>query len=207
MKTLGFLRPCLIVVGLLVGPAFGLPADRVVHYAIRVDPTNPNSRVQYVLAPTISAREQDGDWVGWEVANYSITEKALLGSDTVWAVDLPFVDTTDGLWWVEHADPNAPVRSDFAVPAAVIDTAVASDPGSPNLYFDVVGVPYTPPAGGGPFEVTGALDFAFWSVPQAADPPLPPDPPTPPDPPDDSGDDEPVDIPEPYNDPIAAGAQ
>ena len=191
MKTHRVLKPCLIVVGLLVGPAFGLPADRVVYYAIRVDPTNPNSRVQYVLASTISAREQDGDWIGWEVANYSITEKALLGSDTVWAVDLPFVDTTDGLWWVEHADPNAPVRSDFAVPAAVIDTAVASDPGIPNLYFDVVGVPYTPPAGGAPFEVTGALDFAFWSVPQAADPPAPPAPP--PDPPDDSGDDEPVD--------------
>lgn len=199
MKTYRFLKPCLILVGLLVGPAFGLPPDRVVNYAIRVDPTNPNSRVQYVLSSTVSAQEQDGDWIGWEVQNYTITEKAVLGSDTVWAVDLPFVDTTDGLWWVEHADPDNPNRPEFVVPAAVIDTAVANDPGIPDLYFDVVGAPYTPPAEGAPFEVTGALNFVFSTTSDpndspddmgagvlvgVSDPSDPPDPPYPQDPPD-----------------------
>ncbi len=204
MKARRFLKPCLILVGLLVGPAFGLPANRVVHYAIRVDPTNPNSRVQYVLSVTISAQAQDGDWIGWEVESYRITEKALLGSDTVWAIDFPFVDTTDGLWWVEHADPDGPIRPEFVEPAGVIGTAVANDPADPDLYFDVVGVPYTQPPEGAPFEVTGALDFAFWAMEEP--PPSPPPgeqgpPPPPPDPPDDKGDDEPVDSPDLPNPP------
>jgi len=184
MSVHRFLKPCLILVGLLVGPALGLPADRVVHYAIRVDPTNPNSRVQYVLSATLSARERYGDWIGWEVENFTITEKAVLGKDTVWGVDFPFVDTSDGLWWVRHADPANPVRSEFVEPAGVIDTAVPNDPAIPNLYFRVVGVPYAPPAGGAPFGVTAALDFEFSTTLDPYDPP------------DDGGDNEPADMPD-----------
>lgn len=171
-----------------------LPPDRVVHFAIHENPSNPNSRIQYVLSLSISAQEQDGDSVGWAVDNYKITEKAILGSDTVWDVDSPSVDTTDGLWWVEHADPDDPVRSDFVEPAPVADTAIANDPADPDLDFDVVGVPYTEPPEGPPYEVTGALDFTFSTTPDPNDPP------------DDSGDDEPVDIPDWGSDP-SRGAQ
>ena len=189
MKTYRVMKPCLILVGLLVGPAFGLPAERVAHYVIRLDPTNPGSRVQYVLSSTISAQEQDGDWIGWEVQSYKITEKAVLGSDTVWAADFPFVDTSDGLWWVEHADPDNPIPSEFALPAGIVGAAVSNDPGVPALYFSVVGAPYSPPAGGSPVEATGALTFSFSRTPDPNDPP------------DDSGDDEPVDLPDPADPP------
>jgi len=184
MKAHRFVKPCAILVGLLVGPAFGKPADRVVQYAIHVDPTNPKSRVQYVLSLTISAREQDQGWIGWQVENYTITEKAILGRDTVWSVDFPFVDTTDGLWWVEHIDPDNPDRSEFGMPAAVVDTAVAQDAGDPDLHFSVVGVPYASPAGLEQSGVIGAVDFTFSTTANPYDLP------------DDSGDGEPVDTPD-----------
>jgi len=166
---------------MMYSAAMALPADRVIYFAIHENPENPNSRVQYYLSLSITAADQDGDWIGWDITNYKITEKAVLGSDTVWDVDSPNVGTTDGLWWVEHADPDNPIPTEFVEPAPVADTAVAVDPADPDLDFDVVGVPYTPPPGGPPYQVTAALDFAFSAT---ADPN---------DPPDDSGDDEPVD--------------
>ncbi len=170
--------------------AMALPPDRVVHIAIHQNPENPTSRVQYFLSYSITAVEQDGDWIGWEIENLKITEKALLGADTVWDVDYPDVGTTDGLWWIEHDDPADPVRADFVEPAPVADTAVASDPADPDLDFDVVGVPYTEPPEGPPYEITGAINFAFSTTPDPDDPP------------DDSGDDEPVDGDNPPDPPL-----
>ena len=167
--------------------AEALPPDRVVHFAIHENPSNPASRIQYVLSLSISAQDQSGDFIGWAVDNYKITEKAILGSDTVWDVDSPAIDTADGLWWVPHADPDNPVRTDFVEPAPVAGTALANDPTDPDLHFDVVGVPYTPPPGGPPYTVTAALDFTF-TLDGHTDP-------------NDSGDDEPVDIPDWGTDP------
>jgi len=93
---------------------------------------------------------------------------------------------------VEHADPDNPVRSDFVEPAPVTDTALADDPADPDLHFDVVGVPYTPPPGGPPYAVTAALDFTFTKDGHTD--------------PDDSGNDEPVDVPDWGSDP-GMGAQ
>ncbi len=173
----------------LTTAAAALPADRTIYIAIHQNPANPHSRVQYVLAQMITAVEQDGDWIGWEIENYKITEKALLGADTVWDVDYPDVGTTDGLWWVEHYDPDNPVPADFAEAAPVADRAIANDPANPDLYFDVAGVPYTAPPGGPPYELTGAISFTFSTTANANDPP------------DDSGDDEPVDSPDNPNPP------
>jgi len=169
-----------------------LPPDRLVHFGIHEDPSNPHRPMQYLLSLSISAQSQSGDFIGWAVTNYRITEKAVLGSDTVWDVDSPAVNTADGLWWVEHADPNNPVRGDFIEPAPVVDTAIANDPGDPDLHFDVVGVAYAPPPGGPPYAVTAALDFAFTRDGHTS--------------PDDSGDDEPVDVPDWGSDP-SPGAQ
>ena len=138
-----------------------LPDDRVVHVGIHADPTNPNSRVEYYVSHSISAQEQDGDWIAWQIDNYKITEKAIVGSDTVWGVDLPFVDTPDGLWWVEHVDPGSPVRPDFKAIPPVVDTAIANDPADDDLEFDVSEGVYTEPPEGDPWEVTTALDFTF----------------------------------------------
>lgn len=178
-----FLLFCLAPVVCLTSQARAdLPDDRIVHFAIHEDPSNPNSPIDYILSLSISAQEQDGDWIGWQVDNYQITEKATLGSDTIWDVDLPDVGTADGLWWVEHSDPDNPVRADFKAIAPVVDTAVADDPNGDDLEFDVSSGVYTPPQGGDPWEITTALDFTF-TVSGEADP-------------SDSGTDEPAEMPD-----------
>jgi len=159
-----------------------LPPDRVVHYAIREDPADPDSRIQYVLSLSLSAQEQNVDYIGWSVDNYMITETAVIGVDSVWDVDAPNVLTTDGLWWVKHADPDNPVRSDFVEPAQIADTASAHDPSDPDLHFDVAGVPYSEPPEGPPYAVTAALDFTFIKDGSSE--------------PDDSGSHEPADVPD-----------
>lgn len=174
--------------------ALALPQDRVVHIGIHEDPQQPASRIQYILSFSLSAQEQDGDSIGWEVSYLKITEKAILGSDTEWDVDLPDVDSSDGWWWVEHGDPAAPVRSDFVELPSIADTAFAINPTEDNLEFDIAGVPYTPPPGGPPYSVTAALDFAFTKGGN----------PDPEPPPDDSGDNEPVDVPDWPDDPTTS---
>ena len=109
---------------------FALPADRTHYVAIHQNPANPNSRVQYYFAIAIHAEDQDGDDIGWAVTNFKIVEKALLGSDTIWDVDDPDVDTADGLWWVTHTDPDNPVRAEFIQPPPIADTASTTSPSS-----------------------------------------------------------------------------
>jgi len=174
---------CASLVG--VQAASALPPDRNVYFLVRQNPDNPSSPIQYYFTLELTADSQDGNEVGWAVVAFSITEKATLGSDTVWSLVDPFVDTADGLWWVTHADPDNPVRSEFTLPVRVADTAVAEDPSDDDLDFDMAGVDYTPPPEGAPYEVTAALDF---SLKRSSTPPD--------DPPDDSGDDEPVDTPD-----------
>lgn len=175
---------------LLVQSASALPPDRHVYFAVHQNPDNPTSPIQYYFTLDISAVSQDGNDIGWAVTSFSITELVTLGNDIVWSLDDPFVDTTDGLWWVTHADPDNPVRFEFTLPAHMADTALAEDPSNADLDFDMQGESYTAPPGGAPYEVTAALDFSLTlSTTPAGDPP------------DDSGDDEPVDLPDGPNDP------
>jgi len=167
-----------------VQSASALPPDRHVYMAIHQNPDNPTSPVQYYFTLNITAVSQDGNDIGWAVTSFSITEKVTLGNDIVWSLDDPFVDTVDGLWWVTHADPDNPVRSEFILPVHIADTALAEDPSNADLDFDVAGDTYTAPPEGAPYEVTAALDFSLrLSTTPAQDPP------------DDSGNDEPVDSP------------
>lgn len=149
----------LVVFAFLGGVAYGLPADRVVTIGIRSNPDNPTSPVHYEAALSLSAVAQDGNWIGWEVVNLTFREKATLGTDTVWSIDYPLVDTQDELWWVEHADPNQPVRTDFKELAPITGVALPVTPGMKNLDFSIEGVPYTPPPEGAPYASTSAISF------------------------------------------------
>lgn len=143
----------------LGGSAFGLPEDRVVTIGIRTNPDNPTSSVHYEVALSLSAVAQDGNWIGWEVVNLTFREKATLGTDTLWSIDYPLVDTDDELWWVEHADPSKPVRPDFKELAPIMGVALPETPGAKNLDFSIEGVPYTPPPDGAPYANTSAISF------------------------------------------------
>jgi len=164
--------------------ALALPPDRVVQYCIHEDPLNAHSAIEYVIAVSLTADSRDGNAIGWGVTNFTLVNKDAVNGDTVWEVAWPFIDTPDGLWWVEHVDPDNPVRLDFVELAPIVDTAFANDPANDAMNFHIEGVPYTPPPEGAPWAVTGALDFSLTA---AADPSSSPD---------DSGDDEPVDLPD-----------
>jgi len=174
-----------VLVTFLGGVAYGLPEDRVVTIGIHSNPDDSTSRVQYEVALSLSAVTQDGNWIGWEVVNLTLREKATLGTDTVWSIDYPLVDTEDELWWVEHSDPSQPVRTDFKELAPIVGVALPETPGVKNLDFSIEGVPYAPPPEGAPYASTSAISFRLRLTNETTSDPTKLA--------DDSGADEPVD--------------
>ena len=70
-----------------------------------------------------------------------------------WFKTDPFVDTADGLWWIDHADPVSPVISEFLIPPRIADTAPSVNPFTEAaLEFDIEGAVYVEPPEGAPFE-------------------------------------------------------
>jgi hypothetical protein len=180
------------VVVCLQGFAVGqLPASRTVTLNIYEDPNDPESPVQTEIVLEVSAVEQDGDSVGWQVDSLSVARAVSDGTVAVWEQPLPDVVSADGLWWVDHADTQAPVTEEFAVVPWMAGVAESLDPRFTDLEFDLAGEVYTPPPEGAPFEVTTSLSYALRAS-------------SPDEPVDDSDDDEPVEIPGPINDPHCA---
>ena len=167
-----------------------LPADRSVFYVMHAVPTDPASEATFIVKLDLRAVDQIGADVAWEVAAATFRESLTGGNENRWNITLPFVDTPDGLWWIEHADPDIPVRSEFTVPPTLLGLAIAEDPADPDLHFDVAGVLYVPPPEGAPYQTTASLSYAMR---QDGDPD-----------PDPVGDDEPVDVPDGVNDPTFA---
>lgn len=181
----------LTVCSLYQTEVFALTPDQTVQFNLRETPGNPLSNITHRVILGLFEDGRDGDNVGWEVAIATIHE--LDGNGDVayrWSKGYPTVDTGDGLWWIEHADPDNPVMEEFVLPPRIYDTAGALDPGVSDLDFDIEGNTYNEPPGGPPFDTTGSLD----SFLRLAD--------TPPPPPKKDESDEPVEVPddpeEPY---------
>lgn len=161
-----------------------LPADRSVHYVVRNIPTDPSSGILFTMSLNIQAIEQVGNSVAWEITSV-VFNKPAGGVDEFWSVEFPFVNTNDGLWWVEHADPVIPVRNEFVYVPTLLGTAVPDDPNNQNLNFDIAGGIYIPPPEGSPYETTTVLSYSLTTEDS-----------------NDSGDDEPVEVPSGVNDPF-----
>ena len=150
-----------------------LPGEQTVEYVIHEDPLDALSDVAFVVRMDLSAGEPDGAWIGWEVTAVEFRKPGTGGTpDTVWIQTHPYLDTADGLWWVEHADPAAPVLAEFDMPPWLLGTAAATDPVDADLDYDFEGVEYTaPPAPDEPpYAHTTGLAFAF--VEQGSSEPL-----------------------------------
>lgn len=158
--------------------------DFTVEYDLRETPGDPNSDITHRVILGLIDDSRDGDNVGWEVAVLTIRELDENGDvRDSWTKDYPTVDTADGLWWIEHADPDEPVMDEFVVLPRIYDTAKALDPGDSDLDFDFEGHVYEEPPGGPPFGTTASLD----SFLRLAETPAPP--------PKKDENDEPVEIP------------
>lgn len=135
------------------------PPDYTVQFNLRETAGDPTSDIAFSITLGLMNESQDGDSIGWDVIVVTIRDLDENGAIVDrWSMAHPFVDTADGLWWIEHADPGNPSNSEFALVPRIQDTAPSPDPGVSDLDFDFQGNSYSAPPGGLPFSVTASLD-------------------------------------------------
>lgn len=140
------------------------PMTGDIEYLIHETPADPNSPVDFRIKLSLESSDQDGDEIGWDITSIEIREVG--DPDAVWVDDDPIVPTEDGLWWVEHDDPNNPQNAEFTMPPRLQGTATAQQYAGDDLDYDFEGKTYTPPEPSGepPYQITAALDYTFTLV-------------------------------------------
>ena len=149
----------LTVCSLYQAEVHAIPPDFVAQFNLRETPGDPFSDITHRVIVGLFEDSRSGDNVAWEAAILTIHELDENGDvEYRWTKGYPTVDTTDGLWWIEHADPDNPVMEEFVLSPRIHGTALALDQGVSDLDFDIEGNVYAEPPGGPPFETTGSLD-------------------------------------------------
>lgn len=138
-----------------------LPPDQTIYYNFRDVPTDPDSDVILIVVLDLQAADSDGDSIGWKITTAEFRKPTGARAYSIWTDNAPFVDSPDGLWWVEHANHEKLKRSEFVMSPWLVGTAAAEDPSTPGLQYDLVGVVYIPPPSGPLFEVTAAMTYEF----------------------------------------------
>lgn len=172
--------PC--VLGVLRGAeatqATSPPQTQIVSYTVYEDPDAPNPTPIWMVALLLVEADASGNDVGWAVGEVTIYEINDPSADRVWVHTAPNVDTPDGLWWVNHADPANPQLQEFDLPPLVSGLAAAEDPIDPDLNYEFEGRAYVAPPGGPQFAATAAIDLRFieyqspWPVIDRQDEPV-----------------------------------
>jgi hypothetical protein len=170
--------------------ALAWPADQIIYYAMHETPTVPTSPVTFVISMKLHAQDADRNWIGWKIERVAFRDPGPTPSaDRRWVKVSPTVPTSDGLWWVYHANSEQPIRAEFVLPPRLVGTATAADVAYADLNYDFAGVPYPPPPGGAPYNPTAALDYTMTLVGELLAI--------------EEGEDEPIDV--PINDPPPIG--
>ncbi len=134
------------------------PLDRVIGFNLHKTIGDLTSPIDITVTMGLMIEAQYGESIGWEVMVVTIREFNEDGDLlNTWSKFKPIVDTTDGLWWIQHANPASPVNSEFLVPPRLVDTAGHVNPTEPALEFDIEGAIYVAPPEGAPFEDTASL--------------------------------------------------
>ncbi|MCP4246991.1 MAG: hypothetical protein GY778_08065 [bacterium] len=120
--------------------AAALPDDQIVQYVIREDPGDDDSAVVFGFEFTLHAVGTDGGSVEWELTQLVLIEVDSDGAAAAdWEDAWAAFDTTNGTWWVAHADPQSPTLAEFADPPVLNGTAQASDPADADLDYTIEG--------------------------------------------------------------------
>jgi hypothetical protein len=146
------------------GVASALPDDQTIDYSVYATPTDPESAVVFIASLTLVADSASAEEVGWEVTEIRFTQPGEGSNpDIVWVESTPVVESPDGLWWVDHADVENPVDSEFVMPPLLTGTALPEDPAEDDLDYTLEGVTYTPPQTPEepPHATTAAMDYSF----------------------------------------------
>ncbi len=152
------------VAGISSAWAEGLPEDQKVAYLIHAVASDPNSPVTFEVTLSLEARGQAGTVVGWTVTGIEFHQLGVGGaSDRAWTESQPIVPTADGLWWVQHADPQAPQAAEFSTPPVFAGQAASPDPEGNSLDYVLGGTPGEP-GGTSPWPTTTVLSHEFTVV-------------------------------------------
>lgn len=138
-----------------------LPPDETVVLIIREDPEEPESSPKFSIKLSLKAQSMVGQSVGWAINRATIRRFVDEVPDAEWQDTGAVVLTSDGLWWVEHANPQTPDLSEFANPPHIVGNADAKTGNVNDLDYDIEGVLYTPPPEGPPYAVTIGLNHYF----------------------------------------------
>jgi len=147
-----------------------IPVSQELRYNIYADPSDPQSDIVLTIDLSLIAVDSNPTAIAWHIKVVTLVRPDLNGSGaTVWADLSPSVDTSDGLWWIKHADLENPKVAEFVLPPLVAGRAVeqySTNPGLVDYQFEgTVYVPPLPPVGP-PFQVTAAMNGVFWTVGQ-----------------------------------------
>jgi len=146
---------CVSVVFASAPASAQLPADQVIQWKFRQDPSDPNSAVEFHAVVTLTAWEVDANAVGWSVAKVEFLQP--VGSEIKsWIEENPPLETPDGLWWVTHDDPLSPDLGEFLDTPLLKGRAFAEDPGDVDLLYELAS---QSAIGEGPFEQTSDVDY------------------------------------------------
>lgn len=133
----------------------------IVSFGIYDDPSDEqNRKLIYWIVLYLEEDDRDANSIGWRVVKVKIIEFNDPGADRDWIDLSPTVDTSDGLWWVDHADLNDPQPEEFVMPPFVDGTADSQGAQEEaDLDYEFEGVELV--ASQSWFAVTAALTFKF----------------------------------------------
>ena len=116
------------------------PADQILTYSIREDPQDEASDVIWRVEIKLEPASIDGHSVGWETTQVVIEKIGSNGAAlNTWTDTASAFGTANGLWWVEHTDPEKPALSEFDMLPSTEGTADAEDPNAPGLDYALEG--------------------------------------------------------------------
>ena len=128
-------------------------------YRIHTVPDDPQSDAAFVVTLTLEEAAREGDSIGWEIRQADFEQPG--DPNSAWTGAFPTVWSEDGLWWIQHADPDNPTEAEFTEPPWFAGAATAKGATQADLDFVMAGAPYVPGSGGPPHPTTGALDYSF----------------------------------------------
>jgi len=124
--------------------AQALPPDRTVAFILHEDPKDFESDRTFSFVMALKAESIDGTEIGWSIESMKVAQYEGDTKKCEWLEVAPTVDTPDGLWWVDHADPQEPELDEFTVSPFVSGTATNLDPEGDDVEYEFEAEPAPP---------------------------------------------------------------
>lgn len=126
-----------LIVGSTSRSVLALPPPLTVGFEVHENPGVSTSPLQFTVSLSLSATDQKDGLIAWQVTQARFVEAGTSGR--IWSVSNPTITTADHLWWVQHANSNAPAAVDFRAPPLIEGSAAPVSGTSESLSFSFQG--------------------------------------------------------------------